>query len=76
MRQIIKYIFSAVKTYCPQYFASFFYLKPEKNFAFLKILILIAFCGVCQYGKAQEVVQASFSNFDFEGCVPVKIQFN
>src|SRR5881398_3098947 len=75
MRQIIKYIFSAVKAYCPQYFASFYYLKSIKNFALHRILMLIAFCVGCQYVEAQEVVHASFSNFDFEGCVPVKVQF-
>jgi gliding motility-associated-like protein len=75
MRQIISYNFSAVETYYTQYFASFFYQKPKKNFAPLKILMLMVFCAVCQFAKAQEVVQASFSNFDYQGCVPIKIQF-
>src|SRR5438270_12297117 len=75
MRQIISYIFSAVETYYPQYVAGFFYQKPKKNLASLKILMLMAFCVAFQFTKAQEVVQASFSNFDFKGCVPIKIQF-
>ncbi len=75
MRQIISCIFSAVETYYPQYFASFFYQKPKKNFAPLKILMLMTFCALGHFAKSQEVVQASFSNFDYQGCVPIKIQF-
>lgn len=75
MRQIIKLIFSAVKTYCPQYYASLYHSWVKKNSAAYRILMLIAFCALSNFATAQEVVQASFSNFDFEGCVPVKIQF-
>ncbi|WP_206106542.1 PKD domain-containing protein [Ilyomonas limi] len=71
----MKHIFSAVKDYCLQYNARFFHLTPQKTSAAYKLLALIAFCFIGHFTKAQEPVQASFSTFDYQGCVPVKIQF-
>lgn len=75
MRQIIKYIFSAVKSCCPQYNASFFYPNSKKNYAAYKLLMLIVFCAAGLFVKAQEAVQAGISTFDYQGCAPVKVQF-
>jgi len=75
MRQIIKFTFSAVKSYFLQYNATFFYPKLKKGLAAYRILMLIAFCVVSLFAKGQEVVQASFNNTDYEGCTPVKVQF-
>src|SRR4051812_47613958 len=74
MRQIIKSILSAVNMCC-ECNTSFFYFKPKKSFLSFRLLMLISFCAAGLMVNAQEVVQASFSNFDFEGCVPVKVQF-
>jgi len=70
----MKYVFSAVKDYYLQYKASFFQLMVPKTAAY-KILILMVFCTTGLFAKAQEPVQANFSTFDYQGCVPVKIQF-
>ncbi len=75
MRQIAKNIFSAVKDYYFQYSAKFFHLHTQKTYSTYKLLILIAFCTASFVAKAQVAVKASFSTLDYQGCVPVKIQF-
>ncbi len=74
MREIIKCSFSDVKACYLRYDAKILYRLILTLFPAYKWLFII-FCFVCSSVTAQEIVQASFSNFDYQGCAPVKIQF-